>query len=103
MEISRTYVDTDLMAQYSNDEPYMLQENILVGEGKAMLCDFGLAKRIAAVKTGLTAVGAPKYTPRYASPDLLSGQETADPLPRDVWAFGCVLWKVSRLQLHLPQ
>lgn len=56
-----------------------------------MLCDFGLARIVATVKSGLTDPGRPKFTPRYASPELFRGESTDNPLPRDVWAWGCLL------------
>lgn len=102
MEISKRYDHRSFWMWYTEPNSNVCQENTLISDsGKAMLCDFGLAK-IVATTTGLTAPGPPKSTPRYASPELFKGEMTDDPLPRDVWAWGCLLPKVSHRVPRVP-
>lgn len=56
-----------------------------------MLCDFGLAKVIEAVPSGLTTTTTPSCSIRYAAPELILGGGSPHTLPSDVWAWGCVL------------
>lgn len=49
--------------------------------------------------SGLTTSGSPKWTTRYASPELLMEEEARHTLESDVWAWGCLLLHVSFQQL----
>lgn len=79
--------------------PY--QENTVVDkEGNAMLCDFGLARIDEEGPSGLTTSDSTKYTPRYASPELLMVTMARHTLKSDIWAWGCLLLGGS---LHFPE
>lgn len=62
--------------------------NILLADGHAYLCDFGLAKR--ASSSGLTHAGSFLGTVDYSSPEQIRGE----PLDgrADVYSLGCVLY-----------
>ena len=62
--------------------------NILLADGHAYLCDFGLAKR--AGSTAVTRAGSFLGTVDYCSPEQIRGE----PLDRraDVYSLGCVLY-----------
>jgi serine/threonine-protein kinase len=84
--------------------------NILLADGHAYLCDFGLAKRTSA--TAVTQAGSFLGTVDYCSPEQIRGE----PLDSraDVYSLGCVLYhclsgeppyaresEVAVLQAHL--
>lgn len=72
------------------------KENTLVNDaGDAMLCDFGLARILEDVPSGLTTTSAPGCTLRYAAPELVAGDGSVHSLASDVWAWGCLLLVVS--------
>lgn len=59
-----------------------------------MLCDFGLAKVLEDVPTGLTTTDTPACSIRYAAPEvILSGLPHT--LQSDVWSWGCAALVVS--------
>lgn len=59
-----------------------------------MLCDFGLARILEDVPSGLTTTSARGCTFRYAAPELVLG-DGLHSLAGDVWAWGCLLLVVS--------
>lgn len=66
--------------------------NVLINEqGKVLLTDFGLAKRIGA-EEGLTATGAALGTPSYMSPEQASGNQDEQSHLTDVYAIGAILY-----------
>ncbi|KAG8903033.1 hypothetical protein FRB99_003803 [Tulasnella sp. 403] len=69
--------------------------NILVNErGRALLCDFGLAKYMRGMPTGIMTTGFHQAgTVRYLSPELVHGLAERG-LPSDVWAWGCLLLEI---------
>jgi predicted Ser/Thr protein kinase len=84
--------------------------NILLADGHAYLCDFGLAKRVSS--RGITHAGSFLGTVDYCSPEQIRGE----PLDgrADVYSLGCVLYhclsgeppyaresEVAVLQAHL--
>ncbi|KAG8900065.1 hypothetical protein FRB99_006275, partial [Tulasnella sp. 403] len=70
--------------------------NVLVNSlGRAMLCDFGLANAVGATATGYTTSGFKRAgTLRYQSPELLL-PDAVRSLESDVWAWGCLVLKMS--------
>lgn len=75
---------------------FLLKENTLVNDsGDAVLCDFGLARILEDVPSGLTTTSAPGCTLRYAAPELVSGDGSVHSLASDAWAWGCLLFLVS--------
>jgi serine/threonine protein kinase len=86
--------------------------NILLGDGHAYLCDFGLAKRTSS--QAMTHAGSFLGTVDYCSPEQIRGE----PLDgrADVYSFGCVLYhclsgeppyaresEIAVLQAHLNE
>jgi serine/threonine-protein kinase len=73
-------------------------ENILLHTGQAIVADFGIARAIDAAATEassyseITATGVVLGTPRYMSPEQITGE----PLDgrTDVYALGCVLYEM---------
>lgn len=61
-----------------------------------MLCDFGLSKVLEETPSGLTTTTNPTYTLRYAAPELILGDGVTRNLASDVWAWGCLVWVVSK-------
>ena len=68
-------------------------ENMLLGEGHALVADFGVARALeAAGEAELTETGLAVGTPAYMSPEQASaGQVDAR---TDVYALGCVLYEM---------
>ena len=68
--------------------------NVLISEaGRIKVVDFGLARRHAAVETGVTDTGLTGGTPYAMAPELLRG---AQPDARsDVWALGVLLQELA--------
>ncbi|KAG8905282.1 hypothetical protein FRB99_000299 [Tulasnella sp. 403] len=77
--------------------------NVLIGnDGRAMLCDFGLAKRTKGMPTALlTTCFNQGGTVRYLSPELF-GDKAIRTLESDVWAWGCLLLEVSTFRRNGP-
>ena len=69
-------------------------ENILLGEGGAVVADFGVAKAIdAAVDTGITTGGFAVGTPAYMAPEQAAGSKTLDHRA-DLYAVGIVAYEI---------
>jgi len=69
-------------------------ENILLGDGHAVVADFGIARALGAVGgTGITQAGIAIGTPLYMSPEQASGDPAVD-ARSDVYALGCVLYEM---------
>jgi serine/threonine protein kinase len=71
-------------------------ENILLGEGHAVVADFGIARAITAAATttdGLTGPGFALGTPSYMSPEQSTGQLRLDGRA-DIYSLGCVLYEM---------
>ncbi|MEO6104666.1 MAG: protein kinase [Pseudoxanthomonas sp.] len=66
-------------------------DNILRGEGGAMLSDFGIA-RLVEEDSGLTAEGTSVGTPHYMSPEQLRGEKIDG--RTDLYSLGVVLWQL---------
>jgi serine/threonine-protein kinase len=69
-------------------------ENILLADGQAVVSDFGIARAIrASGGERFTGTGVTLGTPRYMSPEQLTG--TADIDGRsDIYSLGCVLYEM---------
>ena len=70
-------------------------ENILL-EGElqtVQLMDFGIAKMVEGVGSGLTATGAAVGTPFYMSPEQAGGDRRIDHRS-DIYSLGCVLYEM---------
>ncbi|KAG8899006.1 hypothetical protein FRB99_006973, partial [Tulasnella sp. 403] len=70
--------------------------NVLINaERRAVLCDFGLAKSMESMPSGLTTSTFNQAgSLAYESPELLLGTSLRS-LESDVWAWGCLLQEVS--------
>ena len=65
---------------------------LLTHDGVAKLADFGIAKAVADANVGLTATGEVMGTPRYLSPEQVSGLPAT---PRsDIYAVGVVMYEM---------
>ena len=75
-------------------------DNVLLSGGSATVADFGIAKAIAAARSGnegdhftLTQIGSSIGTPAYMAPE----QAAADPATNhraDIYAFGCMAYEM---------
>ncbi|MBQ7252891.1 MAG: serine/threonine protein kinase [Kiritimatiellae bacterium] len=66
--------------------------NILfAADGRALLADFGIAKRLAAPGETRTLPGATPGTPAYAAPEQLAGESVTP--AADFYSFGVVLFR----------
>ncbi len=73
-------------------------QNILVGDGdRVYVSDFGLAKSLTAGSASLTITGEMNCTPRYVSPEQLTGKP-ADPRS-DLYALGLILYEMLTGQI----
>lgn len=71
-----------------------IQANTLANEHhRAILCDFGLALVQDDFPTGLTTSSLTLGTIRYASPELMEGNNRRT-LRSDIWAWGCLALEV---------
>ncbi|KAA8497917.1 CDPK-related kinase 1 [Porphyridium purpureum] len=70
-------------------------ENIMVKNMRTLelqLIDFGLSECVLESPDGLVCTFP--GTLQYKSPELVSATSAVDPLPSDIWAAGCVLYKI---------
>ena len=71
-----------------------MKANVLVKRnGRALLCDFGIARVLGVERTGMTTSGEWKGTYPWCSPEILNG-DRLEP-PSDVWAWAMLAWEVS--------
>lgn len=72
-------------------------ENILLGQGHAIVADFGIARAITAATRRTndesTAPGLVLGTPRYMSPEQSAGELRVDGRA-DIYSLGCVLYEM---------
>lgn len=65
--------------------------NILLDEGRALVCDFGVARAIAQAAGSWSSSGVVVGTPAYMSPEQATGSSTIESAS-DVYSLGCVLY-----------
>lgn len=70
-------------------------------ERHAVLSDFGLSKALGIGPTGFTTGNDPKYTTRYASPEVLLGSAALS-LSNDIWSWACLTYEVSGHSIMTP-
>ena len=69
-------------------------ENILLGEGGAVVADFGVAKALdASASTSITTAGFAVGTPAYMAPEQVAGSKTLDHRA-DIYAVGIVAYEM---------
>ncbi|HYV97813.1 MAG TPA: protein kinase [Gemmatimonadaceae bacterium] len=69
-------------------------ENILIEGGHAVIADFGIARALrVAENPALTQSGASLGTPRYMSPEQISGDQTVDGRA-DLYSLACTLFEM---------
>jgi WD40 repeat protein/tRNA A-37 threonylcarbamoyl transferase component Bud32 len=71
-----------------------------LGSDRALLTDFGIARR-AASDTRLTTVGQVAATPGYAAPEVIEGGSID--ARTDVYALGCVLYEILTGSVPYPR
>jgi serine/threonine-protein kinase len=68
--------------------------NILLGEGRAVVADFGIARAVAVKRDdAITTSGISLGTAQYMSPEQCSAVRELDQRT-DVYAFGCVVYEM---------
>ncbi len=67
-------------------------ENIMIGDGRALVLDFGLARALD-VQSNLTGTGMPLGTPAYMSPEQILGAADAG-APADLYSMACVVYEM---------
>ena len=67
--------------------------NILIGEGHALVADFGIARAVGAGGDAITKTGLAVGTPQYMSPEQATGAREVDGRT-DVYALGAVLYEM---------
>jgi eukaryotic-like serine/threonine-protein kinase len=95
-EAVRFALDVSRAIEYAHSQGVVHRDlkpaNVLINEeGKVVLTDFGLAKRMG-VNEGLTATGATLGTPSYMSPEQASGNQDEQSQLTDVYAIGAILF-----------
>ena len=74
-------------------------ENILLDEsGSLILTDFGISRRFPK-NTPHSTNDQWKFTPKYASPEMMKGKTVLRDDPSDVFSLGCVFLEVATLLL----
>ena len=68
-------------------------ENILLHDGRAMVCDFGIALAPGSATNRLTEAGMLIGTPEYMSPEQASGERHLD-ARSDIYAVGVLLYEM---------
>jgi hypothetical protein len=68
--------------------------NILLEEGRPLVTDFGLAKRLLQDGHGLTQTGAILGTPAYMAPEQAQGGPHPLTTAADVWSLGAILYEL---------
>jgi serine/threonine protein kinase len=64
---------------------------VLIGEGKARLCDFGILRLLEEETMGMTTTSAHIGTMRYLAPELVAADDQPTTTPySDVYALGCL-------------
>jgi TolB-like protein/tRNA A-37 threonylcarbamoyl transferase component Bud32/Tfp pilus assembly protein PilF len=67
--------------------------NILLGEGHALVADFGIARALEAESEAITRTGLAIGTPQYMSPEQATGAKDVD-ARTDLYALGAVLYEM---------
>jgi tRNA A-37 threonylcarbamoyl transferase component Bud32 len=62
--------------------------NVLLSEGRVLLCDFGISLEWTEAENGTTEEIHPSFTRRYAAPEVF--RETHRNSKTDIWSLGCV-------------
>ena len=75
--------------------------NILLGNGGALLADFGISALAHTEAERLTATGVSVGTPAYMSPEQASGSARVGPAA-DIYSLGCVLFECLGGQPPFP-
>lgn len=71
-------------------------QNVLIQDNQeAGLADFGLARVLDGLYTGLTTSTTNQGTPAYMAPEVHTRDGCRAELPADVWAFACLILAVS--------
>ena len=77
-------------------------ENILIHEGRALVCDFGLARAMdRAALEPISSSGMVFGTPAYMSPEQGMGGREVD-ARTDIYALGCVVYEMLTGELPFP-
>jgi serine/threonine protein kinase len=74
------------------------QQNVLIDDsGRALLCDFGLARVKADITSRSTVddISATAGSRYWMAPERLEGKSPKK--PSDVYAFGCTSYEVSKI------
>ncbi|CAO2652684.1 Nn.00g020950.m01.CDS01 [Neocucurbitaria sp. VM-36] len=66
--------------------------NILLSEGRVLLCDFGISLEWTDGDNGTTEGIYPTFTRRYAAPEVF--QDTPRNSKTDIWSLGCVFLEI---------
>ncbi|MGH7586931.1 MAG: protein kinase domain-containing protein [Gemmatimonadales bacterium] len=67
--------------------------NILLGDGHALVADFGIARALEAQGEAITRTGLAIGTPQYMSPEQATGGKDVD-ARTDIYALGAVLYEM---------
>ena len=67
--------------------------NILLGDGHALVADFGIARALEAQGEAITRTGLAIGTPQYMSPEQATGAKDVD-ARTDIYALGAVLYEM---------